>query len=168
MSELKEAEKFGKIVQRIVPQSRLLRAWSLKGGISAQVTALEFQRPDGQTQKVIVRQHGERDIQHNLHIAADEFKLLQRLHAAGLATPTPYCFDQSGEIFPTPYIVIEYIEGEPEFSPTNLADLTSQLASHLAKIHQVDCAQLDLSFLPQRGKGFGERPANLDQSLETV
>ncbi len=166
MSEAKSAEKFAKIVQRIAPQSRLLRAWSLKGGISAQVTALEFQHPDGQPQKVIVRRHGDRDRQHNQRIAADEFKLLQLLHAAGLPIPTPYFFDQSGEIFPTPYVVIEYIEGDPEFSPPNLADLTAQLAIHLAKIHQVDFAQLDLSFLPQRGNGFGERPANLDQSLE--
>jgi hypothetical protein len=53
-------KKFERVVGRIEPQSRLLRAWELKGGVSAQVTALEIERDDGHTQKMIVRQHGEK------------------------------------------------------------------------------------------------------------
>src|SRR5256885_26190 len=88
----------------------LMEAW-LKGGVSAQVTALEIERPDHQTKKMIVRRHGDVDLKRNPHIAADEFKLLQITQSAGLATPAPYYLDQSGEIFPIPYVVIEYIEG---------------------------------------------------------
>jgi hypothetical protein len=71
-----EDKKFERVVRRIEPQSRLLRAWGLKGGVSARVTALEIERPDGHTQKMIVRQHGEVDRKHNPRIAADEFRLL--------------------------------------------------------------------------------------------
>ena len=53
-------KKFERVVRKIDPQSRLLRAWELKGGVSAQVTALEIERDDGYTQKMIVRQHGEK------------------------------------------------------------------------------------------------------------
>jgi len=35
-------DKFEQLVQKIDPQSKLLRAWELKGGVSAQVTALEI------------------------------------------------------------------------------------------------------------------------------
>src|SRR5262249_54652630 len=98
------ARKFAQIVQKFAPQSALLRAWKVQGGISAQVTALEIVRPDGQQQKIIVRQHGEIDFAHNPNIAADEFRLLQLMHAAGLATPAPYYLDQSGQIFARPYI----------------------------------------------------------------
>ncbi len=141
--------KFEQVVQKIEPYSKLLRAWELEGGASAQVTALEIARPDGHTQKLIVRQHGEVDLAHDPHIAADEFKLLQLIRASGVAAPTPFYFDESGEIFPTPYIVIEYMEGEPEFAPTDLTAFLQQLAAQLSKIHSVDCVNLDLDFLPK-------------------
>ncbi len=86
-----------------LPQnSKLLRTWELKGGISAQVTALEIELSSRQTKKMIVRQHGDMDLKYNQHIAANEFKLLQLLQSVGLSTPMPYHLDQSGEIFSTP------------------------------------------------------------------
>ena len=103
-------------------------------------------------------------------VAADEFKLLQLLQSVGLAVPTPYYFDQSGEIFSKPYVVIEYIEGKPEFAPAHLPDLIFQFATHLSRIHHVDCSKLDLPFLPQQEKIYAkklrERPAKVDESLD--
>jgi aminoglycoside phosphotransferase (APT) family kinase protein len=163
-------KKFERVAQMIAPQSKLLRIWELTGGVSAQVTALEIERPDGQTQKMIVRRHGEVDLGRNPHVAADEFRLLQLLQIGGLAAPRPYHLDQSGEIFSTPYVVIEYIEGKPEFAPANLADLIFQLATHLSRIHSVDCSHLDFSFLPQQenkyAKKLRERPAKVDEALD--
>jgi aminoglycoside phosphotransferase (APT) family kinase protein len=162
--------KFERVVHKIDPQSKLLRSWRLKGGVSARVTALETLRPDGQTQKMIIRQHGEVDLNHNPQIAADEFKLLYLLHSVGLATPAPYYLDQSGEIFSTPYVIIEYIEGKPGFAPSDLTDLIFQLATHLSRIHQINCSHLDVSFLPQQEKKVAEklraRPANIGESVD--
>ena len=162
--------KFEQLVQKIDPQSKLLRAWELKGGVSAQVTALEIERPDRQTQKMIVRQHGAVDLQQNPQIAADEFKLLQITRSAGLATPAPYYVDQSGDIFPTPCVVVEYIEGNTEFALDHVADFIPQFATHLARIHAVDYSNLDLSFLPTQeqkyAKKVSERPPNLDESID--
>jgi aminoglycoside phosphotransferase (APT) family kinase protein len=170
VTEAKEDTTFEQVVHKLDPQSKLLRTWELKGGVSARVTALETLRPDGHTQKMIVRQHGEVDLKHNPHVAADEFKLLQLLHSVGLATPAPYHLDQSGEIFSTPYLVIEYIEGKPEFAPSDLPDLIFQLATQLSRIHQVDGSQLDVSFLPQQANISAQklraRPANVDESLD--
>lgn len=170
MTPSTENNKFQQVVQKLDPHSKLLRTWELKGGVSAQVTALEIERPDGQTKKMIVRQHGAVDLQHNPHIAADEFKLLQLLRSAGLATPAPYRLDQSGEIFATPYVVIEYIEGMPEFELAHVPDLILQLATHLCRIHQVDVWKLDVSFLPQQEQRYAEtlreRPATVDVSVE--
>lgn len=146
--DLEKDKRFNQVVQKIDPRNKLVRAWELKGGISARVTALEIEQSDGQTKKLIVRQHGAVDLKQNPQIAADEFKLLHRLQSANLATPLPYYFDQSGEILSTPYVVIEYIEGKTEFAPSDIQDLISQLATHLSRIHAVNYAQLDLSFLP--------------------
>jgi aminoglycoside phosphotransferase (APT) family kinase protein len=169
MTTSKTHHKFEQLVQKIDPQSKLLRAWELQGGVSAQVTALEIERPDGQTKKMIIRRHGAVDLQQNPQIAADEFKLLQITKSAGLATPAPYYVDLSGEIFPNPYIVIEYIDGKPEFALDTITDLIPQLAMHLARIHAVDCSNLDLSFLPKQekrsAKKLSERPTQLDESL---
>jgi len=168
-AESKEDKKFEQVIQKIDPQSKLLRTWKLTGGVSAQVTALEIEQPGGQTQKMIVRQHGEVDLKRNPRVAADEFQLLQLLQSAGLAAPRPYYLDQSGEIVSPPYVVIEYIEGKPEFAPAILSDFILQLATHLSRIHSVDCSHLDVSFLSRQenkyAKKLRERPANVDESL---
>ena len=170
MADSKADNTFELVVQKFEPQSKLLRTWELKGGVSAQVTAIEIERPDGYTQKMIVRQHGEVDLKHNPHIAADEFKLLQLLHSVGLAVPEPYYLDQSGEIFPTPYVVIEYIEGETIFGPHDIADFIPQLATQLYRIHEVDCSNLDVSFLPRHAEKvaekLGERSEKVDEAFE--
>lgn len=163
-------ENFEQIVQNFAPQAKLLRAWKLTGGVSAQVTALEISLPDGQTQKYIVRQHGAGDLSANPNIAQDEFKLLTALHAAGLPVPQPYFVDASGKIFDTPYIVAEFIDGETDFAPQNLDDFLRQMASVLAQIHRLDLAQHDLSFLPSRDESISgwlkNPPATLDDSLQ--
>src|SRR5260370_41848643 len=120
--------------------------------------------------KMIVRQHGDVDLKHNPHVAADEFKLLQVLHSVGLAAPMPYHIDQSGEIFSTPYIVIEYIEGETTFASSDVADFILQFTTHLSRIHAVDCSNLDVSFLRQQDQRFAEKlrdqPTNVDESRD--
>jgi aminoglycoside phosphotransferase (APT) family kinase protein len=168
MREPAEYSKFEQVVQKMDPQSKLLRLWELKGGVSAQVTALEIEQSDGQTKKMIVRQHGEREFKHNPQIAADEFKLLQCLHALGIPAPLPYQLDQSGEIFPVPYLVIEYIEGETVFTPSSLHDFLFQFATHLSRIHHIDGSKPGMSFLPaieqKQAEKLRERPAKLDES----
>lgn len=162
-----ELEKFQQVAQKIDAQAKLLRAWELKGGISAQVTALEIERPDGHIEKMIVRLHGAADRAENPNIAADEFKLLQHLNVVGLAVPKPYLTDASCHIFDIPYIVIEFIEGETDFAPATLDDALRQLAAHLVHIHRVDAATL--TFLPYEEQKYSDRlhhpPAILDTSL---
>ena len=161
---------FEQIIQKIDPQSKLLRAWELKGGVSAQVTALEIVRPNGQKQKLIVRQHGPIDLNRNPHIAADEYKLLQLVRAAGLPAPQPYYLDLSNEIFPTPYLVIEYVEGQTEFALANVSDHLLQCATLLSRIHQIDGSLPDLSFLPRQEERYARklknRPATFDEALK--
>ena len=161
---------FEQLVRQIAPRSTLLRTWQLKGGISAEMTALEIEGPDGHTRSMIVRRPCAAALEHNPHAARDEFKFLQLTQSLGLATPPPYYLDQSGTIFSTPYLVIEYIEGKPEFAPAHVAGFIVQLATQLARIHSVDCSRQDLSFLRPQAYGcaetLGERPTNVDTSLD--
>jgi aminoglycoside phosphotransferase (APT) family kinase protein len=170
MTAIIEDPRFERLARKLAPHSKLRSAWRLNGGISAEMTALEIEQPDGQARKVIVRRPGLAALRRNSSAAEDEFRLLQTTQSAGLATQTPYYLDPSGEIFATPYLVIEYIEGQPEFAPVDLADFTRQLAVHLARIHCVDRAKLDLPFLSRPTRSFaeavGELPANIDASFD--
>src|SRR5690349_4132674 len=116
MPTSEEDSKLAQLAQRIAPHSTLLRTWQLSGGISAQMIALEVALPDGQTKKMIVRRPGAATLAHNPHAARDEYTLLQLMQSLGLAAPAPYELDQSGTVFSAPYLVIEYVEGKPEFA----------------------------------------------------
>ncbi|MFY0780605.1 aminoglycoside phosphotransferase family protein [Peribacillus simplex] len=162
---MNEYGKFEQLVQKFDQGNKLIRAWELKGGISAQVTGLEILQSSGRIVKTIVRQHGDTDLKRNPNIAADEHKLLGILKTAGLPVPMPYYFEQSCEIFSKPCILIEFIEGKSEFTPSNLNDHILQLAINLAKIHRVDCANLSLSFLPKLENTYVEMLNNKDRVI---
>jgi len=161
-----EQEKWENVARRAIAQGRLLRAWPLAGGVSAQVIALEIALPNGAVTKVVVRQHGGVDLAQNPEIAADEFRLLRTLHAAGLPVPEPYYLDRSGEVLPMPYLVLEHVEGQTNLAPDDLDGYLRQLSTVLVAIHRVPVPGREFSFPPHLGRGFGERPVVLDYSLD--
>jgi aminoglycoside phosphotransferase (APT) family kinase protein len=135
---VQDLDPFESLARRIDSHSKLLRAWELKGGVSAQVTAIEIEGADGRTERLVVRRHGAADLKRNPQIAKDEFRLLQLLEAAGVPAPRPRFLDQDG------LLVVEYIEGESPAS-VDQAELVGRLATVLAEIHRVEQA----SFLPR-------------------
>jgi aminoglycoside phosphotransferase (APT) family kinase protein len=106
---------------------------------------------------MVLRRHGDADFDRNLNVARDEYRLLHLLRSAGVPVPTPFFLDTSGEIFPRPYLVVEYVEGSVDAAPSNVPDLVAQMATQLAAIHALDAETHDLSFLP----GGEERPGDL-------
>jgi aminoglycoside phosphotransferase (APT) family kinase protein len=147
---LNEFRKYGPLIERIAPKSRLVRYWPLKGGISAGMTALEIEDADGKRQKLIVRQPGDQTLSQNLHAAEDEFRVLEITHSLGLATPRPFLVDPSGMFLDSPFLIIEYFEGRLEFDPLDVNDFVRQMAAYLAKIHSIDDTKADLVFLPRK------------------
>lgn len=175
-----EVARLTQVVHKIDPAARLLAAWQLKGGISAQMTALEVALANGERRKLIVRRPGSRALQSNPQAARDEFRILEFVQAIGVKTQRPYLLDESGEIFPQPYLVIEYIEGEPLYAPPDTTRYTVQMAEQLAQLHRAglallnaslpDASRPDLSFLPRQAQRLTgklqARSAALDHSLE--
>src|SRR5688500_17347488 len=162
-----EADAFRRLVSRIDPGMRLLRAWPLVGGVSAQVTALEVQRPDGGIEKLVARLHGPRDLGANANIARDEFRLLQIVESHGIAAPRAVFLDASCELFPTPIVVATFIEGVMIDDAEQVDDgesVVRQMADQLAAIHRVPDSP-ELAFLPQVYERFPARSAVLDESM---
>jgi aminoglycoside phosphotransferase (APT) family kinase protein len=157
-------DTFRRLVERIDRRATFLGARRLTGGVSAEVIVVEMARPGEDPVKLIVRRHGETDRAHNPRIARDEFALLRIVRAHGVAAPEPVYLDDSGELFPTPVLVVAFIEGETAIAPAGLDEALARAAAELAKIHRVGDSPA-LSFLPRQGSGFGERPAVLDDAM---
>lgn len=159
---------FEQLGQRIAPGSRLLRAWPLTGGVSAQMTALEIARPGGTTVKWVARSNNDVDARGESGLAG-EFRLLRALQATALPVPTPIAYHLPDEIFDTPALVLTYVEGAPQFAPADVGTFVRQLAGQLAQIHRLDASALDLSFLPRQAEVVSAwlraRPALLDETM---
>lgn len=135
-------------LHRLYPAARLVAARALTGGVSAQVLALEARHPDGRAETVVLRRHGPADLARNPEIAAQEFRLLQLVQAAGMPAPAPLHLETGRDILPTPWLLQGFIDGETEDGPADLDDRMRQLAQALAAIHRVPAA--DVSFLPRQ------------------
>jgi aminoglycoside phosphotransferase (APT) family kinase protein len=171
VTDVDETRRFELLIGRFAPRSKVVRSWPLTGGVSARLTALEIEQPEGGRERMVLRCHGELDLAQNPNVAADEFRLLQLLQSAGLPVPRPYLLDASGEVLSSPCIVIEFIDGEPEAAPNDLRDYLIRLAESLIEIHQVDSARLDLSFLRRRDSlppKRGDEEADVRAALERV
>ena len=164
MTEPHDDDALRQLVQLLDPGSTLVRTWPLAGGVSARVTAFEIEQPDGQRTTLVLRQHGEADCGRNANIARDEFRLLRIVRSHGVTAPEPIFLDESGELFATPIVAIEYVDGETEFAPSDVTDFIAQMVSQLVMIHGVPDSP-GLTFLPRRGQGFGARPEHLDVAL---
>lgn len=137
------------VVARVDLSARLLRAFPLAGGISAQVTALEVTLADGRMQAWVLRRHGTADLTANPAVAAMEYHLLKALHAEGLPVPLPRLLDTSGDLFDQPYVVMDYVEGASDFTPSDPAEYLRKCAATLAAIHRVLLTRPDLPPLPR-------------------
>lgn len=161
-------DKFQQIADKVYPGAKLIEHKKLEGGVSAQVFALELALPDAGSQKVVVRQYGEVDLRADANIATHEFELLRLLKDQDLPTPKPFYVDESGEILPSPYLVVEFIDGKTVDEPANTLEFVGQMADVLTKIHQVE-ASFELSFLPNQQQAFTEKlamkPTQPDESL---
>ena len=147
MEAVDEYDRFEQLIRRFDPHARLKDHRSLPGGYSADVTVLELEARDGTSRKLIHRLHSAVDLQQNPNVAADEFRVLQLAHAAGLAAPAPVYLDAANPLFPIPSLVLEYAEGHTDLKPGDPAEYVMQMARELARIHRMDISGKDLFFL---------------------
>jgi aminoglycoside phosphotransferase (APT) family kinase protein len=81
--------------------------------------------------------------------------VLRVVGSAGIPVPAPLYLDESCEILPTPYLVVDYVEGESRPAAVDGGDFMRQLATVLANIHRLDWAEL--SFLRRQEERVAAR-----------
>jgi aminoglycoside phosphotransferase (APT) family kinase protein len=109
---------------------------------------------------MVVHRYGEADSGGNPGAAAKEFTLLRMLRAEGLPVPVAVYLDESGDVFPGPYIVTGYVqgtrcvEGTREPAPSLVAGCVSQMAEILARLHRLRPSPEILTSLPRQDDGW--------------
>ena len=141
-----------RVVRTLDPRASLLRAWPLKGGISSRMTVLEFAVGD-ERRRVVLRQP-DGALQQDPLAVTNESRLLRLLTAAGLPSPALRLVDESAELFGAPFLVIEYLDGVPDFAKAVSADSIEQLAAQLVRIHGTPFAGTGLASLPEYAPRF--------------
>jgi len=151
-------EKLQKLAERVSPGSRVVRWRSMTGGSSAEMTAIELRRGDGASQTILLRRCGAANLEADPHTAATEHRLLKALHARGLPVPEPLHLDESRTLFEKPFLIIAFLEGEPDYAPADPLDAARQMAVFLAGLHRIDPDDADLAFVarPEEGPGYLE------------
>ncbi len=142
-------DPFALAARRLVCDGDLLRCWPLQGGVSASLHALEIGQPDGTIRRVVLRRHRAAEWKAlTPDVTAREYALLEALHRMGMTVPRALLLDESGEIFPTPYLVIEYVEGTTHVNEAQLPEALGQMADFLARLHAQDPEDPGLASLP--------------------
>lgn len=155
------------IVHRIIPDAKLVSSWALEGGSSADMTAVEIALAQGGTERLIVRQCGDANLAADPDVAEHEARLLNILADRGLAVPRAPHVDQSCALLPKPFLVIDFLDGEPDYDPTDPMSAALQTAAFMAQLHGLDSNANDLAFVPRHHGPPGYLTSRRDELPES-
>lgn len=152
------------ILSRAFPDCRIESCEELRGGISCRALLVRLVLADGAARRVVVRRpsHGTRA--ETLRVLSCEHGVLTRCAALGVTAPRPCHLDMEAAA-----LVLEYVDGAPDFAPRDVSDMLRQLAAQLARIHRVEPGA-ELGFLRLRrqsaGRNITRQPERFDASLD--
>jgi aminoglycoside phosphotransferase (APT) family kinase protein len=162
-----DRKKIEAIAQRVAAGAQVKTVLDLKGGVSSTMTLVELD--GGDHQHIIVRAYRPKIIELDPQVARREAAILRTLQRTAIPTPTLLSLDESGALWPTPYLVLNYLPGAPVYAPDDPVALAKQMADQLLKIHRIDDAAA-ISFLPDFARGVSNRlstfPDQLDDALD--
>lgn len=142
---------FQAIASRLDPAAQLQSHRPLLGGVSAHIHALRYTTPDSELLEVVVRRHGSAEWKPlESNVTAHEFALQRALHSAGIAVPEPLLLDTSGELLPTPFLVMAWVDGTAELKAAEIPGAMEQMADFLAQLHSIDISTPGFEQLPER------------------
>jgi aminoglycoside phosphotransferase (APT) family kinase protein len=135
------------IVEAVAPGARIVASSTFRGGLSSEMVLVDVELADGGHRRFVVRRaRGDR----GAISLAGEHRLLEALSARGLPVPRPLLLGASGAGSERPYMVLDYIDGEPRVSADDGTEIARRLADVLVEIHGVDGSAPDFSALPER------------------
>lgn len=128
------------------PHATVRQMWRLEGGISAEMIGLELATTEG-VRKVVARFPDPYMKTLFEDPAAQEYRVLEAVHAHGLPVPKPL-WQGSG------VLLLEYLEGSATAAPEDPKQYVYQMADAMAKIHAIDIGSGAFDFLLPNKVGF--------------
>ncbi|HEU4318578.1 MAG TPA: phosphotransferase [Acidimicrobiia bacterium] len=131
----------------------------IEGGLSCTMDVLS----EGGT-RMILRRYGAWSVGDNRTAIAKETRALELMQRSNIPAPAPIWSDTEG-VFDEHAIVISYIEGSPDLTPSNPFDWAERLASVLSRIHEVRLEGDDVDLFPH---GAGHDVERLQEHPEAI
>ena len=150
-------QHFEQAIHSFAPGSKLLSSRALEGGISATMTLLEIELPDGKVQKAVARKPGAWRYRDNPNAAKDEFRVIEALQTTSVRVPGPLALIELGPDIHDSYYLLEFQEGAPDLVVKNRDAFLRSFARQLAEIHRVDFAKHGLEFLEHQTLSIKEK-----------
>lgn len=97
-------------------------------------------------------------------MAGRETRALELMQRANIPAPAPIWIDSDG-VFEEQAILVSFVEGEPDLTPSNPFDWAEKLASVLTRIHDIRLEGDDLEMFPP---GVGENMRKIQENPEMV
>lgn len=156
------------LVGTIEPTGSILRHWNLKGGVSAEMTGVDIHLTNGDLRRIVVRRAGTTTLERNPHVTEHEFYILKVADGLGVPVQKILRFSRGDLFSERPYLVLEYVEGNPVFHAQNVPSFAANLAEVLAQIHTRQFSPLELPGIRIQAatfaENFGDRPAEMQLS----
>ncbi len=131
----------------------------IEGGLGCTMDLLT----EGST-RLVLRRYGSWSRDREVDVAARETRALELLQRANIPAPAPIWVDAEG-VFDEQAILISFVEGAPDLTPSNPFDWAERLAAVLTRIHDVRPEESDLALFPP---GAGEDIRKIQENPEMV
>lgn len=143
------------IFEELSPGCQVLRHWSLVGGISAQMTAVEVMTANQEKETYVLRQLDEA-------VLSRESKLLRFLEKTAVNVPKVHL--QRDDL-----LVMEYVAGKALYYAQDVQAVCVEMAKELCKIHQVQVPDNLKKAIPKLYERMDQimdsRPQRLDETF---
>ncbi|REK17326.1 MAG: aminoglycoside phosphotransferase family protein [Actinobacteria bacterium] len=146
-------------VREAIGANSLLHSERMTGGLGCTMDLLS--EPGG---RLVLRRYGPWYAERGEDAAAREMRALELLQRANIPAPAPIWIDRDG-VFDEQAIVISYVDGKPDLTPSNPFDWAERLALTLIKIHEVRLSDEDRDLFKP---GAGEDIEKITQNPELV
>jgi aminoglycoside phosphotransferase (APT) family kinase protein len=132
----------------LAPGGQIIRKTRLRGGLGADLHAVDLRDAAGSRLKVVVRRAQAEDRRHGTpEQVRQQWKVLEMLQSTGVAVARPLLLDADGTYFGVPTMVMSYVTGHPLLRPKNTESWSEQLAAALREIHSITPVNTPLDWL---------------------
>lgn len=146
-------------VRDAIGAGSLAYSYRIEGGLGCTLDVLS----EGAT-RMVLRRYGEWSHARGKDAALRETRALELMQRANIPAPAPIWVD-TDNVFDEPAILISFVEGKPDLTPSHPFEWAERLAGVLARIHEVRLEGDDKEMFPS---GAGEDIAKLQDNPETI